>query len=209
MRRYAGAILIAWLAVCPLTGCTSNVRATDPPQTATEQFLQSEAVSDAVRQLNIEPLRDRLAFIDASYLADADRRFLFGEFRSHLLTSGVRLMDKRDEAEVVIEVRSGGRGVDRSTLLVGIPPMVMPAGGSDDNTVLYVAQFATPELSLFKNIRQMGYASVAFVAYFPDTGEVVASSGPFVGKTYRADWWVLGLGHQIRGNIPTADEIRE
>lgn len=209
MRRYAGAILIAWLVVCLLTGCTSNVRATDPPQTATEQFLQSEAVAQAVRQLNIEPLRDRLAYVDGAYVSDIDRRFMLGEFRAHLLSNGVRLTEKRDDAQVLVEVRSAGRGVDRSTLLVGIPPMVMPAGSSKENTLTYVTQFATPELSLFKNIRQMGYASIAFVAYFPDTGEVIAGSGPFVGKTYRTDWWVLGLGHQIRGNIATADEIRE
>jgi hypothetical protein len=37
-----------------------------------------------------------------------------------------------------------------------------------------------------------------------DTGEVIASSGPFVGKTYREDLWILGAGPRTTGNIPPA-----
>lgn len=188
------------------SGCTSTVRTSDPERTATELFLQSESVTDAVSQLNVAPLRDRVAFVDASFLSQTDRSYLLGEVRAHLLTQGVRLVSNRSDAPVIIEVRSGGVGVDRSGTLVGLPPLILPAGGEVTTNTSLVTQFATPELSLFKDINQVGYASVAFVAYWSDTGEVLASSGPFVGKRYRTDWWIIFLGHHIRGDVVTAEK---
>jgi len=202
-------VLLAALLMSLITGCTSSVRTSDPARTATELFLQSEAVIQAVSQLNVEPLRDRIAYVDSSYLSSTDREYLLGEVRAHLLTQGVRLVSQRDQAQVIIEVRSGGVGVDRSGTLVGIPPMVLPAGTEQANTMVYAAQFATPELSLFKDINQVSYATVAFVAYWASSGEVVASSGPFVGKRYRSDWWVIGIGHRVRGNVVTAEKASD
>lgn len=185
--------------------CTSTVRTTDPARTATEQFLQSQAVVEAVRQLNVDPLRDRLVYVDGGYLSATDRQFLLGEVRAHMIEQGVRVTDHRDQAAVIAEVRTAGLGIDRSGVLVGIPPLVLPATVGEDATLGMITQFATPELSLFKNIRQHGFASVAVVAYFADTGDMAASTGPFIGRTQRTDWWLFGLGHQIRGDIPTTE----
>ncbi len=207
MMRYWHVLLVALLMSA--WGCTSNVRTSDPTRTATELFLQSEAVIQAVSQLNVTPLRDRIAFVDSTYLSSTDREYLLGEVRAHLLTQGVRLVPTRDQAQVIIEVRSGGVGVDRSGTLIGIPPLILPAGTDAANSMVYVAQFATPELSLFKDINQVSYASVAFVAYWANSGEVVASSGPFVGKRYRSDWWIIGIGHRVRGNVVTAEKASD
>jgi hypothetical protein len=206
MNRYG--VLLLSLGLLLQVGCSSTVRTTDPTRTATELFLQSEAVTKAVSQLNVTPLRDRAAFVDASYLSASDKEFLLGEVRAHLLTQGVKLVNSRTDAQVIVEVRSGGVGVDRSGTLIGLPPMVMPtgAGAGSSNATVFVAQYATPELSLYKDINQVGYASVAFVAYWASNGEVLASSGPFIGKRYRTDWWMIGLGHNVRGNVVTAQE---
>ena len=78
------------------------------------------------------------------------------------------------------------------------------AGGSGSNGV----PFATPEIALYKNTRQRGFASVAFVAYRADTGEYVTSSGPYIGRTIRDDFWLFGLGPRTVGNIPTTEAPR-
>ncbi len=200
---YRAALLLAVFLVAG--GCTSTVRTTDPARTATEHFLQSQAVAEAVRQLNIEPMRDRRVFVDAGYLSSTDRQFLLAEVRAHMLEQGVRVTDERAEAEVVAEVRTAGLGIDRSDMLVGIPSLVVPATAGQDGPVGAITEVATPELSLFKNIRQRGFASVAIVAYWTDNGEMAASTGPFIGQTFRTDWWILGLGHQIRGDIPPTE----
>src|SRR5687768_4851469 len=187
-RRLLPALLFGALLVAG-QGC-ATIRITDPPRTATEQFLLTGAVSEAVEQLSADPLRDRLVWVEAQYLSDTRERtgeiaFLIGEVRAKLLESGVRLVEKRDEAEVVLEIRSGGLGIDRLDFLLGLPSAYIPgaAGQIGANGVAV----ATPELAIVKTTRQNGFASVAFVAYIAKTGEMVATSGPFVGRTNRED----------------------
>jgi hypothetical protein len=192
-------------------GC-ATLRVTDPPTTATEQFLQSEAVRKAVAQLSAEALRDRPTYIDTSYLISSafptpQNLFLVAELRNKMLVGGVRLVEKREQAQVVLEIRSGGIGVDRLEYLLGIPSIYI-SGALGQQTTNGVP-ITTPEFAIVKNTRQYGFASAAFVAYWADTGELVDSSGPFVGKTLREDWWILGFGPRTIGNIPPAEPSSE
>lgn len=188
-------------------GCTSTIRTTDPPRTATEQFLLSRAAVRAVEQLNVESLHSRIVYVDDQFFAASESKFVIGELRALLLDAGVQLVPEREAAQIVLEVRSGGVGIDRSDFLLGIPSLVVDAGGEDGAVAR--TPFATPELALLKNVHQIGVASVAFVAYWADSGEIVASSGPYVGRTMRDDWWIFGFGPRTVGNIPTTDTIDE
>ncbi len=178
------------------SGC-ATVRVTDPPRTATEQFLLSEAVRIAVDQLSSTSLRDRRVFIETAYLGDTpERLFLMGELRAELFVNGLRLVSRREEAEIVLEVRSGGVGIDRTEYLLGIPATFIPTGG---------VPFTIPELAIVKSTRQHAFAGVAFVSYWANSGEIISSSGPAVGRTYRNDWWFFGYGPNTVGNIPPAE----
>ena len=189
-------------------GC-ATIRVTDPPRSATEQFLLSEATRKAVEQLSAEALRDRSVYVDTSYLVTSafptpENLFYVAELRNKLLVGGVRMAEKREQAQIVLEVRSGGIGVDRLEYLLGIPSIYVSGElGSDSGTNVPVA---TPELAIIKNTKQLGFASAAFVAYWADTGELVASSGPFIGRTMREDWWFLGFGPRTIGDIPPAEK---
>jgi hypothetical protein len=195
-------------ALCSIGAGCASIRVTNPPQTATEQFLMSQAAADSIARLSVEPLRGRAVYLDSTYLTSAkepsdQQSFLLGELRSRLLLSGVRLVHQRDKAKIILEVRSGALGVDRIDYLLGIPSLYFGgiAGGAGTNAL----PLATPELAIVKNTKQKGYADVAFVAYWADTGEVVAGSGPFVGRTRRSDWWFFGFGPRTSGDIPTVD----
>ncbi len=206
MRCWAMVILVAAAAV-GAGGCTSTVRTTDPEPTATEEFLRSQAVARAVKKLDVSPLWDRKVYVESRYLTDDQRRFLLGELRAHLLNQGVRLLPQSDDAEIILEARSAGVGIDRSGTLIGLPQMVLPtAGGGSESTSLF-AQFATPELSFFKTIEQSGFGGVAIVAYWADTGEVAATAGPEVGRAYRTDRWIFLLGHKTHGDIVTTEKV--
>lgn len=186
-----------------LGGC-ATVRITDPPRTATEQFLLSQAVVQAVDQLSAVPLRDQSVFIDPVYLEvpTQEKAFVLGQVRSFLLTRGVRLAAKREEAKIILEPRSGGVGIDRYDWLLGIPAVAIPFTSAGVAGV----PLTTPELALLKKQRQRGYASVAFVAYWAATGELIAASGPAVGRTHRADYWILGTGPRTVGDIPPTEK---
>jgi len=165
-----------------------------------------QAVQEAVGKLSATPIRDRLVFIDSAYLTSQwqpslDHSFMLGELRAKLLMSGVRLARFRDEADIILEVRSESIGVDRYDYLLGIPGISLGTATAATGAPIPVT---TPELAIFKSIKQRGYANVAFVAYWRDTGEVVAASGPFDGRTLREDLWFLGFGPRTVGDIPPA-----
>jgi len=201
------AVLLGVFGVLP--GC-STVRVSDPSATATQQYLTSEAVSKAISQLSFESLRGRKVFIDNSYLAEAEKGFATAEFRAVVLQAGAYVKAERSEAEIIIEMRSNGIGIDRYQSLVGLPAIYGPPTGSDAAGAGAITQtVVTPEVAITKNIRQVGYASISYVAYWADTGEIVTGSGPYVGKTLREDWWFLGFGPRTIGNVPVVDRTLE
>ncbi len=181
-----------------LCGC-ANVRITDPAKTATEQFLLSTAASKAVSLLSFEAIRGRKVYLDTTYFSPTEKDFVISDFRAKMLLSGISIMPKREDAEIIVEIRSGGVSIDRYESLFGIPSLAAPT--SVTNAVTLV----TPEIAITKKIRQVGFASVSYVAYWVSTGEVVASSGPAVGKSNRVDWWLFGFGPSTIGDIPPVD----
>jgi uncharacterized protein DUF6655 len=193
------AALLCWGAGC------ANLRVTDPARTATEQFLLSQAAIEAVRPLSFEALHGRKVFVDDKYFAASEKEFVLGELRAKLLLSGVQLFAKEEQAEIVFELRSGGVGIDRYESLLGIPSIGLAAAAASAAAGVPVASIVTPEIAITKEITQIAFASVAYVAFWVDTGEVVASSGPSVGRAFREDWWFLGFGPRTIGTVPPVD----
>jgi hypothetical protein len=196
------------LLIGSTAGC-ATIRVTDPPRTATEQFLIRQAASEAIDKLSFDALRDRAVYVETTYLSAIDNpstdvSFLLGELRAHILTSGARLVSRRDDAQIVLEIRSPGLGIDRVEFLLGIPALYLSGASNSTGSV----PVAIPELAIVKSTKQRGFASVAFVAYWRDTGEMVYQSGPTVGRTIRDDFWFFGIGPHTTGNIPPAQKAR-
>ena len=203
--------------LCFVSGC-ATIRVTDPPRTADEEFLLTDAATRAVNQLTMDPLRGRLVWVvseytfsttqpfDQSFLTNEVRSptfenaFLIAELRARLLQSGVRLAESRSQAEVILEVRTGALSVNRIDFLLGIPATYIPGATSTAGST--TIPLALPELALFKTTRQQGFGSVAFVAYWKNSGELLAISGPFVGRTWRTDYFIFGYALPAVGNIP-------
>lgn len=209
-------LLLLVFGLLPAGGC-ATIRVTDPPRTADEEFLLSEAARKCVAQLNVDPLRDRLVWVetefvfsttqpyDQSFLTNEVRSprfenaYLVAELRARLLQSGVRLAQTKEQAQVVLEMRSGGLSINRTDFNLGVPAVYIP--GSSNSSFSSVV-LSTPDLSLFKSIKQHGFGSIAFVAYWRDTGELLSVSGPFVGRTFRNDYFIFGFALPTIGNIP-------
>jgi hypothetical protein len=184
-------------------GC-ATIRVTDPKQTATEQFLMSVAAARAIDQISANALRDRLVYLDTTYYSatpETIQAYFLGTFRAKLLASGVRLVPTRDKAKIILELRSQGTSIDRLEYLLGLPALTAPTGTNGTQGF----PIALPELAIYKQTTQSGFASVAYIAYWADSGEVVASSGPFVGRTFREDFWLFGYKFRTLGNIPPAE----
>jgi hypothetical protein len=197
--------VLAALAVWVFASGCATIRVTDPPHSATEQFLLSGAAGSAINQLSMNGLRDQRVWVDVQYLTSAkepsyEHSYLVGELRARLLKEGVRFAEDRSQADVIVEVRSGGVGIDRTEFLLGIPAVAVPGAATASIPI------TTPELAILKSTKQRGFASVAIVAFRARTGELLSQSGPFVGRTARDDYWIFGTGPRTLGNIPPAEK---
>lgn len=228
--RHAALILSGIVLLLALSsgGC-ATVRVTDPPRTATEQFLISGSISAAIDELSMSGLRDQLVYVESAYVAvyprlvraetedaeyvesvppNPDVLYLLGELRARMLKEGVRLTNNKEEATVIVEPRTGGIGIDRYEYLLGIPSVALSGAGGVNAGVGNIP-LLTPELAILKSTRQLAFSSVAIVAYRKDGGELVAQSGPFVGTRLRADYWIFGTGPNTVGDIPPVENRPE
>src|SRR5947209_2127769 len=78
--------------------------------------------------------------------------------------------------------------------LLGIPALYLSGTSLGGGAGAPTPPINTPEFGLLKSTKQRGWASIAIAAYWADTGELLAVSGPYVGRTSREDYWILGYG---------------
>ncbi len=172
------------------TGC-GTTRWTDSTRTATEQLLITDAIDEAVGQLNLEVLADREVFFDPQYLnGTVDENYMISSLRQHLLASGCILKEIREDATIVVEARSGAVGTDRHDVMIGVPsvnvPSFLPTPVALPSTI--------PEIPLAKNTKQRGVVKLAVFAYNRKTGRRVWQSGIEPVTSFAKDSWVLGAG---------------
>ena len=54
-------------------------------------------------------------FISSEYLKTLDQEYLVGSLRDLFLSNGVLVVDAAEEAQMIVEVRSGANSLDSST----------------------------------------------------------------------------------------------
>jgi hypothetical protein len=182
------------IAILFSVGC-GTTRVTDTPRAATEQLLVSHAVDQAVAQLDLRLLAGKTVFFDALYLdPNPDRGYLISSMRQHLLACGCLLQEKREDADFVVEARSGALSTDRHGILVGVPAMNIP--------VLVPGQPSQiPEIPFAKKTDQKGYAKIGVFAYQRRTGQPVFQSGIVQAVSTSKDLWLFGTGPFQKGDI--------
>lgn len=194
-------VCLALLPGCVL-GC-GTTRTTDTTRAASEMLLISEAVDQAVAKVDFSPLRGQAVFLDASAVEKEviDRGYLVSVVRQQLLASGALLQEDRPKAAYVVEVRSGGIGTDRHSLLVGTPSVSLPA------IVPGVPGANIPEIALVKKNDQRGVAKIGVFAYHRQTGRALWQSGTVEAVSRARDLWVFGAGPYSDGSIRKRPEL--
>ena len=175
-----------WIILLPLIfsmGCTA-VRETQPERTATEQLILSSAVVDAARQIQADAVVGKKVVVDVTYLKTVDVEFTQGELRDRLLQLGAELVADPDQAEVIVEVRSGGLGIDESKTNIGIPSIPIP--------VPSVGTFQTPSAYVYKYERQEGKSAIAITGIDADSGEHLFSVRA-LGRAVHSDLKLFGV----------------
>ena len=183
-------------AVVLLAGCGIN-----KSRLATEQLVVSEAVDQAVASVDFSPLSGRRVYLDTQYLdginmgPNGNIKYVISSLRQQMVAYDVRLQEKPETADFIVEARVGVLSNDGYEVTYGIPGNAAAASA----TVLLptpvpVPAPGMPELSIGRRNHQAGTAKVGLFAYDRVSREPVWQSGIKRGGSDVRDTWFLGLG---------------
>ncbi|MEN6497466.1 MAG: DUF6655 family protein, partial [Thermoguttaceae bacterium] len=196
MRRR---ILLIMLLCGTWAGCGTS-KWSDTQRTATEQLLISDAMDRAVSQLDFRALAGKRVYLDTEPLKNSiDSAYLTSSLRQQLLASGCILREKRDDADYVVEARSGSSGTDNHSLLFGVPQTSVPSSVFVPGTA--GAPATIPEIPLAKKMEQRAIVKVGLFAYNRETGRPVWQSGLVLTESKAKHIWLFGTGPFQSGTI--------
>jgi len=184
-----------------LMGCALEQEMSRTPRTAVEQVLLTQAVEQALVNLEVqlpegvnvdvdatglESDRSRLRMTNADLGAiDRPSRDIFyirDLVAAELGRRGHRVSARDTESPYLVRVMAESFGTIQGTTFVGMPPV---------QSVLI--PFALPELTLYKHQGQSGYARLHLDFYDNRTGEFLGSTPKLVGRAYYNQYTVLLL----------------
>ncbi len=184
LKRIAGVLLLG--ATC--LGCAS-MKESDTSRTGLEQLLISSAVDESLNKVDFTPVAGAKVFLKADYLESVDKNYVLMSMRSRLLSHDCMLVDKADEADVVMEIASGGIGTDRTDLVVGSPEIPLGLMGS------------VPKINVYERKRAMGTAKLCVIATDTKTKRPVINSGYSLARSDHQHWTAFGAGPVLSGSV--------
>ncbi|GIW95210.1 MAG: hypothetical protein KatS3mg110_3251 [Pirellulaceae bacterium] len=184
---------MVWLGVLLVVACVgcATTRMTDTPRSAVEQLLVSQAVDLALARVDFAPLAGRKVFVQEKYLDGIDKNYVAASVRHRVLSSGAHLVDKEADADVVVEIRSGGLGTDRTESFIGSPQLAVPGP----------MPIQIPEVQVVTNKRQTATAKIGIVAYDARTRQALGAGGVSIARSDDNNWFVLGMGPFQSGSV--------
>ena len=171
-----------------LSGCTSTTT-TNTARAAKEQLLISNAVDRALNKVNFAPLAGQRVFVEDKYLECVDKPYILGSIRHRVAREGARLASKSEEADIILEPRSGVVGTDMADTFLGVPEITLPG------------VMTLPEIRLANKEHQQGFAKLGMVVLDAKTGQVLGDGGVSLAHADDNNWYVMGMGPWQNGTI--------
>jgi hypothetical protein len=187
-------LTLSFAALANLSGC-GTVKTTGTARTGTEQLLLTNAWDSALSKVDFRPLTGVPVYVDTTNVAAVDQGWVVSSLRQALLTQGVLLRAKPEQAQWIVEARVGAYGTDAYNVLVGVPQTTVPP------TLPGVPAGTIPEMSLLKKSHQEGVAKLALFAYDRASGQLVWTSGTVLATSSAKDLYVGGVGPIQGGTI--------
>ena len=171
-----------------LIGCTST-KTSNTARTGTEQLLISNAVDQSLAKVDFRPMAGRKVLVEEKYLDSVDKGYIVSSVRHHVLHVGGRLTAKPDEADIVLELRSGGVGTDNSDAFLGVPGITLPG------------MLSLPDVKLITRSRQSAFAKLGIVAIDAKTQQELNVGGVSLAMSDDNNWYVMGVGPYRQGTM--------
>lgn len=187
---------VACAALCITVGCSST-KTSNTARTSQEQLLISNAVDQSLDKVDFAAFQGTAVFLDEKYLDCVDKPYVVGSIRHRIVHSGARLVTKPEEADVIVEARSGGVGTSTTEKFWGIPEISLPIP----------LPISTPEIKFVSKSSQSGTAKLGLVAYDAKTRQLLGDGGVSLARSDDNNWYVLGMGPYQDGTVRS--EINE
>lgn len=195
--KMSSSVLVALTAL--LVGCTIEQELSRTPRTAVEQLLLTQAVHHALSNLTIqlpagvnidvdatslESDRSRVRMTNADQGAASrpsrDILYVRDAVAAELGKRGYRVSARDTESPYLVRVMAEAFGTMQGITFFGMPPV---------QSVLI--PFALPELTLYKDQDQSGYARLHLDVYDNRTGEFLGSTATMIGRAYYNQYTVF------------------
>lgn len=188
------------LGAFAVAGCGS-VKQTNTPRTGTEQLLLTNAWDRALQKVDFRPLTGVPVFLDTTNVVAVDQGWVVSSLRQAMLTQGVLLRQKQEQAQFIVEARVGAYGTDDYNVMIGIPQVAIPP------TLTGVPTGTIPEMPFIKKSDQHAVAKLALFAYDRTSGQLVWTSGTQLDSSNAKDTYIGGFGPIQRGSIRGGTEF--
>ncbi len=181
-------LLICGFLTWGLLGCASS-KTSNTARTATEQLLISNAVDQALDKIDFRAFRGHTVFLDERYVECVDKQYVISSVRHRILHQGAILVPKAEDAEVLVELRTGVIGTDVADSFLGVPEVTVPG------------MLTLPEVRILTRQVQTGTAKLGIVAIDAKTKEVLGEGGMTLAQSDTNNWFVAGIGPFHSGSI--------
>ena len=199
---------VLFILTALIGGCALEQEISRTPRTAIEQVLLTQAVEQALENLSVrlpegvdvevdatgldsDRSRSRLTNTDLSVIDHPSRDTLYirDAVAAELGRRGYRVSSS-GSASYLVRVMAESLGTMQGTTFVGMPPV---------QSVLI--PFSLPELTLYKNQSQSGYARLHMDVFDNRTGEFLGSTPKLIGRAFYNQYTVLILATWHRTDI--------
>ena len=200
MNRFVGFSTLIFASLGLVNGC-----GTTTTKMATEQLLISDAVDQAISQIDFTHIAGEKVFVDTTYLKTVkgvgfvNSEYITSSLRQQLTAARCLIQDTPELADVILEPRVGALGTDGHEVVYGIPQSGSVAFAASVLSSTPVP--AIPEVSVGKSNAQSGIAKVIVFAYDRETREPVWQSGIAKAESTSNNTWLLGAGPFQKGAI--------
>lgn len=188
MRNAIHPVSLILTLIAVFSGCTST-KQTHTPRTGREQMLVSNAIDQSLAKTDFAAFNNQKVFVEEKYLDCVDKGYLIGSIRHRIALNGGQIVAKAEEADVVLEARSGAVGTDLSDSYLGIPEIVLPG------------MLTLPEVRLLSRNNQTAMAKIGLVAYDAKTMQLLGHGGVSTSRSDDNNWYVVGMGPWQDGSV--------
>lgn len=157
--------------------------------------MLSSAVDKALEKFRLPELSQKKAFVDFSNLKAYDQEYIKVAVRARIAELGATLVEKAEDADLVVEVASGALGIEYKNLVVGLPALPVPS-----------SPVPFPEAPLYRTTEQTGI--IKLLIFVHRKGKFVAANH-YYAKADRDEtfilWWRSQRHDDVREGWEKAD----